>query len=292
MLPLDPARVVRGQYEGYRDIPEVADDSDVDTLVAVEARIENERWDGVPFYLRTGKRMPEMRRTITLTLKHAPLHLFPEDVGARNDQLVFEIGEPGSIRIHFMSKEPGPTMILGPAHFDFEYRKSFHARQELEAYERLLHDAMLGERMLFNRAEGVERLWEVSAPLLASPPPVQPVRPGHLGPRRPSTRSSPRTPGTCPDCTRMRSGRRSSSRGYSSIVMACSGQASAPLRAAPRARAARPSPGSRCSRGRRARRPPARRDQQRAWPVHFSTSTWTRISSVSCDLVRRAAARA
>ena len=182
MLPLDPTRVVRGQYDGYRAIPDVADDSDTETLVAVEARIENERWDGVPFHLRTGKRMPEGRRVITLTLKHAPVHLFPEELGTRNDQLVFEIGEPGSIRINFVSKEPGPTMVLGPAHLDFEYRKSFHARQELEAYERLLHDAMLGERMLFNRAEGVERLWEVSAPLLASPPRVQPYAPDTWGP--------------------------------------------------------------------------------------------------------------
>jgi glucose-6-phosphate 1-dehydrogenase len=182
MLPVDPSRVVRGQYDGYRDIPEVADDSDVDTLVAVEARIENERWDGVPFYLRTGKRMADDRRTITLTLKHAPLHLFPEDVGTRPDQLVFEIGEPGSIRVNFVSKEPGPTMQLGEAHLDFEYRKSFHAREELEAYERLLHDAMLGDRTLFNRADGVERLWEVSAPLLAAPPPVQPYAQGTWGP--------------------------------------------------------------------------------------------------------------
>ena len=182
MLPLDPARVVRGQYDGYRDIPDVADDSDTDTLVAVEARIENERWDGVPFYLRTGKRMPEGRRVITVSLKHAPIHLFPEDVGTRPDQLVFEIGEPGSIRVNFVSKEPGPTMTLGEARLDFEYRKSFHPRQELEAYERLLHDAMLGERTLFNRAEGVERLWEISAPLLASPPPVQPYAQGTWGP--------------------------------------------------------------------------------------------------------------
>jgi glucose-6-phosphate 1-dehydrogenase len=73
-------------------------------------------------------------------------------------------------------------MTLGEAHLDFEYRKSFHPRDELEAYERLLHDAMLGERMLFNRAEGVERLWEVSAPLLASPPPVRPYAQGTWGP--------------------------------------------------------------------------------------------------------------
>ncbi|MFM8304361.1 MAG: glucose-6-phosphate dehydrogenase [Actinomycetota bacterium] len=182
MLPLDPTRVVRGQYEGYRDIPDVATDSDTETFVAVEARIENERWDGVPFYLRTGKRMADGRRVITVSLKHAPIHLFPENAGTRSDQLVFEIGEPGSIRVNFVSKEPGPAMTLGEAHLDFEYRKSFHPRQELEAYERLLHDAMLGEGMLFNRAEGVERLWEIAAPLLAAPPSVLPYAPGSWGP--------------------------------------------------------------------------------------------------------------
>ncbi|GMU77531.1 MAG: glucose-6-phosphate 1-dehydrogenase [Acidimicrobiia bacterium] len=182
LVPLDPSAVVRGQYAGYRALPDVADDSDTETLVAVEARIENERWSGVPIYLRTGKRMPEGRRVITLTLKHAPLHMFPEDVGTRPDQLVFEIGEPGGIRVNFVSKEPGPTMLLGEAHLDFEYARSFHARDELEAYERLLHDAMLGDRTLFNRADGVERLWEVAQPLLASAPPVLPYEPGTWGP--------------------------------------------------------------------------------------------------------------
>ncbi len=182
MLPLDPTRVVRGQYEGYRDIPGVHPDSDVETMVALEVAIENERWDGVPFYLRTGKRMPEGRRVITVHCKHAPMHLFPEAAGTRPDQLVFEIGEPGSIRVNFVSKEPGPHMVLGAAHLDFEYRKNFHPRDELEAYERLLHDAMLGERTLFNRADGVERLWEVAAPLIDAPPPVRPYAPGTWGP--------------------------------------------------------------------------------------------------------------
>jgi glucose-6-phosphate 1-dehydrogenase len=182
LAPLDPTQVVRGQYDGYRDIDGVAPDSDTETLVALEARIENERWDGVPFFLRTGKRMAEGRRVITLTLKHALMHLFPEEAGAPADQLVFEIGEPGSIRVNFVSKEPGPTMTLGEAHLDFVYRKSFEAREELEAYERLLHDAMLGDRTLFNRAEGVERLWEISEPLLKSPPPAQPYAAGTWGP--------------------------------------------------------------------------------------------------------------
>ena len=79
-------------------------------------------------------------------------------------------------------------MTLGGAHIDFVYTSSFDPRRELEAYERLLHDAMLGDRTLFTRAEGVERLWEVAAPLLAAPPPVQPYAQGTWGPP-PRTRS-------------------------------------------------------------------------------------------------------
>jgi len=98
------------------------------------------------------------------------------------DELVFEIGEPGSIRVTFQSKEPGPTMTLGEAHLDFVHKQSFDPRCELEAYERLLHDAVLGDRTLFNRADGIERLWEVAVPLLDSPRPVQPYAPGTWGP--------------------------------------------------------------------------------------------------------------
>lgn len=182
LQPIDPACVVRGQYDGYRDIAEVADDSDTDTLVALRVEIDNPRWAGVPILLRTGKRMPEGRRVVSLRLQDAPLHLFPEQEASPSDELVFEIGEPGSIRINFLSKEPGPTMALGPAHLDFVYGSSFNARCELEAYQRLLHDAMLGDRTLFNRAEGIERLWEVSAPLLDALPPVQPYEPGTWSP--------------------------------------------------------------------------------------------------------------
>ncbi len=182
LQPLDPARVVRGQYEGYRDVDGVAADSDTETMVAVEARIDNDRWDGVPIFLRTGKQMAQGRRVITLRLKRPPMEMFPEDCGDHPDELVFEIGEPGSIRITFLSKEPGPTMTLGEGHLDFAYDQDFDASKELEAYERLLHDAMLGDRTLFNRAEGIERLWAVAAPLLDAPRPVEPYAPGSWGP--------------------------------------------------------------------------------------------------------------
>lgn len=184
--PLDPKRVVRGQYSGYRGLDEVADDSDTETLVALETRIDNERWDGVPIYLRHGKRMPEGRRVVTVVLKEPSMAMFSEHLGASRatigDKLVFEIGEPGGIVINFQTKEPGPSMLLGPAQLEFDYKSDFDPRCELEAYQRLLHDAMLGDHTLFTRAEGIERLWEVAAPLLAAPPPVELYEPGTWGP--------------------------------------------------------------------------------------------------------------
>ena len=182
MRMLDPARVVRGQYEGYRELPDVADDSDVETMVAVEAFIDNDRWRGVPIYLRTGKRMAEGRRVITLTLREPPMHLFPLDHGVGPGRLVFEIGEPGSITVHFRAKEPRPDVILGETQLVSEFPQDFDETKELEAYERLLHDAMIGDATLFNSADGIERLWEISQPLLDGPPPVQPYAPGTWGP--------------------------------------------------------------------------------------------------------------
>jgi len=182
MRPLDPSRVLRGQYTGYRDLPGVAADSDVETMVAVEAYVDNDRWRGVPIYLRTGKRMAAGRRVITLTLREPPgLHL-REERHLGPGRLVFEIAEPGSFTIHFRAKEPGPTVALGNTRLVSEFATDFDETKELEAYERLLHDAMIGDATLFNSAEGIERLWEVSEPLLQDPPPVQPYQPGSWGP--------------------------------------------------------------------------------------------------------------
>ncbi|MBU6245981.1 MAG: glucose-6-phosphate dehydrogenase [Actinomycetales bacterium] len=182
MQPIDPARVVRGQYVGYRDLPDVADDSDVETMVAVEVTIDNDRWRGVPIYLRTGKRMAQGRRVITLTFREPPMQLFPADGSAGPGRLVFEIAEPGTFTIHFRAKEPGPTVQLGGTKLISEFAEDFDETRELEAYERLLHDAMIGDATLFNSAEGIERLWEISEPLLKNPPTVQPYEPGTWGP--------------------------------------------------------------------------------------------------------------
>jgi glucose-6-phosphate 1-dehydrogenase len=191
--PLDPERVVRGQYEGYREVPGVAPGSDTETFVALRASVDSWRWAGVPFYLRTGKRLHRSGHAITVGFREPPRHIF--ELAPEVDDpnlLTFELGEPGAITATFLAKEPGVAMRLGPAHMTFEYQDSFQTALQLEAYERLLHDAMLGDRLLFTSAEGIERLWEISEPLLKSPPPVIPYAPESWGPREADALVAPR----------------------------------------------------------------------------------------------------
>ncbi|HET7054722.1 MAG TPA: glucose-6-phosphate dehydrogenase [Solirubrobacterales bacterium] len=188
MAPLDPAGVVRGQYEGYRDEEGVARDSDTETLVALRAFIDNWRWDGVPFYLRSGKRMAEDRHILTVAFKQPPRRMFPLDCSEiaesfGHDHLTFELGEPGSISASFLAKVPGPTIHLGEAHMRFNYADNFGENTHaLDPYERLIHDVMSGDRTLFTSSEGIERLWAVSEPLLEEPPPVEAYPAGSWGP--------------------------------------------------------------------------------------------------------------
>jgi glucose-6-phosphate 1-dehydrogenase len=188
MAPLDPAGVVRGQYEGYREEEGVARDSDTETLVALRIFIDNWRWDGVPFYLRSGKRMAEDRHILTVAFKQPPRRMFPLDCDEiaesfGHDHLTFELGEPGSISASFLAKVPGPTIHLGEAHMRFNYADNFGANSHaLDPYERLIHDVMLGDRTLFTTSEGIERLWAVSEPLLEEPPPAEEYATGSWGP--------------------------------------------------------------------------------------------------------------
>ena len=192
LRPLDPARVVRGQYDGYQDEDGVERGSDTETFAALEASIDNWRWAGVPFYLRTGKQLAQGRRVITVVFKEPVLRMFGEG-GHRPNELVFEVAEPGAITLNFLAKRPGATMTLGPATLDFRYEQSFCTDNQLEAYERLIHDAMIGDRTLFTRADGIERLWEVATPLLESRPAVQRYTPGSWGPDAVHDLIAPRT---------------------------------------------------------------------------------------------------
>jgi glucose-6-phosphate 1-dehydrogenase len=182
LRPIAPEDVVYGQYDGYRDEDGVAADSPTETLVAAQVSIDNWRWAGVPFYLRTGKRMADSRQVVTIAFRDPPRRMFGSSNGFGPNELVFELGNPGRISTSFLAKAPGPTMRLGPAAFTFDYGESFGCGHQLDAYERLVHDALIGDRTLFTRADAIERLWEVSAPLLGNPPTVHPYRPGSWGP--------------------------------------------------------------------------------------------------------------
>jgi glucose-6-phosphate 1-dehydrogenase len=183
--PLDPERVVFGQYDGYRDEDDVADDSAVETFVAAEVFVDTWRWSGVPFYLRTGKSMAEGRRTVTIGFTEAPLRMFPEhdpDKPVRPSELIFELSDDPQVRIEVEAKVPGPQIEIGRVALRLDVDEAFGGADGLEAYERLLHDVMVRERLLFTRAEQIERLWEVSAPVIEHPPRPEPYAKGSWGP--------------------------------------------------------------------------------------------------------------
>ncbi|MGI5404961.1 glucose-6-phosphate dehydrogenase [Streptomyces sp. CA-135486] len=185
MRPLDP-QVVRGQYEGYRDEPGVDPRSDTETFVALRVELDNWRWAGVPFYLRSGKALGQGRHVVTLGFREPALRMFPLaahcGTESRNNELVIDFDDPGRIAARFLVKEPGPAMRLSEAEMVFNYADSVNSMYALEGYERLILDAMLGDQSLFTRSDGIERLWEASAPLLENPPPVELYAPGSWGP--------------------------------------------------------------------------------------------------------------
>lgn len=176
MRLLDPSEVVRGQYRGYRDEPGVSAESDTETFVALKCEIDNWRWAGVPFFLRTGKGLAEGQRIISIAFHEPPRSMFPPGSGVGQkgpDHLTFDLADVSKMSLSFYGKRPGPGMKLDKLSLQFTMEETGHAGDVLEAYERLILDAMRGDRTLYNTAEGIERLWEVSAPLLDDPPPVR-----------------------------------------------------------------------------------------------------------------------
>jgi len=182
LRPLRREDVVRGQYHGYRDEPGVHPQSDTETFVALRCFVDNERWAGVPFFLRTGKALAEGHRVVTIGTRELASPLFAPPEGFPRRELVFDLGDPGRVYTHFLVKEPGPVHRLAAAPFAFTYASSFDTGDLLEAYERLIHDALVGDGSLFTRAYGIERLWEVSTPVLEDLPPLQGYEPGSWGP--------------------------------------------------------------------------------------------------------------
>lgn len=179
--PYDPDRVrqdvVRGQYGpgwvggkevvGYRAEDGVAPDSTTETYVALKVLVDNWRWANVPFYLRTGKRLPKRETEIAVTFKHAPLTLFKSEDSddMNNNVLSMRIQPDEGISLKIVAKAPGQTVQLQPVHMDFLYGSQF-SKQSPAAYERLLLDVMLGDSTLFTRKDEVEAEWAIITPIL------------------------------------------------------------------------------------------------------------------------------
>jgi glucose-6-phosphate 1-dehydrogenase len=170
-------RSVRGQYgegtlggervPGYRTEADVPPDSRTETFVAMKLLIDNWRWAGVPFYLRTGKRMAARSTQIVIQFRKAPFVLFRDTTVQHMmpNQLVLHIQPEEGISLQFAAKVPGPVMRLGTVDMNFEYQEYF-GKQPSTGYERLLHDCMIGDQTLFQRADMVEAGWSVVNPVL------------------------------------------------------------------------------------------------------------------------------
>ena len=161
--PLAPDEVVLGQYEGYRDIDAVADDSRTETFVAARLWIDNERWQGVPFLLRTGKCLAASHQRVSVLFR-APTDCL-DRVPVSGNVLSFELSGDGEINLSLVTKEPGPTSTLGSLDVNLPLGKVFHT-PALPAYSRLIHDVLLGDRSLFTRPDGLAHVWEVAGPIL------------------------------------------------------------------------------------------------------------------------------
>jgi len=183
MQPVDPRKVVRGQFIGYRQEQDVAPDSQAETFAALQVFVDNWRWAGVPFNLRTGKNLARKVTELSLSFRQVPYSVFKgtEAVPPGRDALVIRVQPDEGISLHLNIKKPGIGFELDRAILDFDYDSAYHTPL-IEAYETLILEAMAGDHTLFTRSDEVERAWEVIAPVLENPPPVHFYEPRSWGP--------------------------------------------------------------------------------------------------------------
>ncbi len=159
--------LVRGQYDGYREAPGVAPDSRMETYVAGKFFIDNWRWNGVPFYLRSGKKLGRKLTEIAVIFKKVPQSIFApikaEDL--HSDVLVLKVQPEEGMSLTIQAKQPGPKLCMGELTMDFDYGRAA-GEYGLDAYARLLLDAMLGDATLFIRSDVIEASWQLFSPVL------------------------------------------------------------------------------------------------------------------------------
>ncbi len=176
----DPVNYVRGQYDGYLDIDGVAPDSTTETYAALRLEIDNWRWSGVPFFIRTGKRLPVTQTEIRLVFKHAPeLGFAALERRPEPNQLVIKLDPSEGIRM-VLDARRSDAALAAPLSFDVELEEM--GGEGATPYEVLLHAAVLGDSTRFTRQDGVEEAWRIFQPLIDAPPPVHAYRQGTWGP--------------------------------------------------------------------------------------------------------------
>ncbi len=174
--PLEPADVVRGQFRGYTDEPGVAASSQVETFAALKLHVDSWRWDGVPFFIRAGKRLPVTATEVVVELRRPPVtQLAP----GKGNYVRLRLGPEVSISIGARVKTPGEEMASEPTELSVVHRPTV---DELSAYERLIGDAMQGDATLFARQDAVEATWRIVQPVLDDVVPVREYEPGTWGP--------------------------------------------------------------------------------------------------------------
>jgi glucose-6-phosphate 1-dehydrogenase len=178
---IDPAETVLGQFTGYRDVPGIAKNSKTDTYVAAKLWIDNARWRGVPFLLRTGKRMAEGAQQVNIILRtpEGPYRALPEQANV----LTFGLEGDGAIGLSLLAKKPGVELELERASVQLPLATLPDA-EPLPPYVRLINDVMLGDRSLFTRPDGLAAAWKVVTPLLEHPPRLARYEQGSWGPAR------------------------------------------------------------------------------------------------------------
>ncbi|MEZ5239615.1 MAG: hypothetical protein R2716_11965 [Microthrixaceae bacterium] len=177
----DPAHYVRGQYEGYLDTEGVAADSSTETYAALRLEIENWRWSGVPFFIRTGKHLAVTQTELRVVFRHPPRLGFGALRGrqAEPNQLVIKLDPGTGVQLR-LDAHRADSATVEPITLDMEFADE--GGEDPTPYEVLLHAAMVGESTRFKRRDSVEETWRIMQPLLDSPPPVQPYAPGSWGP--------------------------------------------------------------------------------------------------------------
>jgi len=179
--PLDPAEVVLGQFIGYRDVPGIKPRSTTDTYVAAKLWIDNRRWRGVPFLLRTGKRMAASQQRVSVVLRtpEHPLRKLP----AQSNVLSFTLTGDGEVDLQLLAKTPGISVDVEPAVVRLPLAQLADA-EPLPPYVRLIHDALIGDRSLFTRPDGLAAAWKAVKPILDHPPRLARYEQGSWGPAR------------------------------------------------------------------------------------------------------------